>query len=465
MKMNKHGASFRDPSGFIFSWKGELFRQVNEGYAADYDQLMASGLYSKLVLIGRLIPHREIPVDQTGKMNGLLVQDAYKILQPDKVPFISYPYEWSFRQLKDAALATLSIQTRALEYGMSLKDASFYNIQFLAGKAILIDTLSFEIYQEGEPWGAYRQFCQHFLAPLALMAHRDIRLGQFLRIYIDGIPLDLASRLLPVRSWINFGALSHIHLHALAQKKYSTVSIEDARGGRKMSKQSLLAILDSLRNSIRNLKWERTSTAWSNYYDETNYSSPAFEQKKSLVADWASRVKPKLTWDLGANTGAFSRLASETGSYVVSWDMDPNAVGKNWNQVKKEKEINILPLLIDLTNPSPGMGWNNRERDSFSGRGPVDLVMALALIHHLAITNNLPLEKIAEGFGGWCKWLIIEFIPKEDSQVQKLLQSRKDIFPLYNRMTFEIAFNKYFKIEESTHIEESERWIYLMKAV
>src|SRR6185436_4959816 len=186
-------ASFRDPSGFLFSRGGILYRQVNRAYQKEYARLMESGLYEKLVKAGLLIPHVE--VDQPPAVEV----DALKVIQPDRVPFISYPYEWSFGQLKSAALATLSIQKRALKMGMSLKDASAYNIQFVHGKATLIDTLSFEVYEEGEPWVAYRQFCQHFLAPLALMALKDVRLNQLLRVYIDGVPLDLVSELLPTR--------------------------------------------------------------------------------------------------------------------------------------------------------------------------------------------------------------------------------------------------------------------------
>jgi len=450
-------ASFRDPSGFLFRHNGELYRQVNPSYAPEYDLLMSSGLYNKLVEPGRLVPHTEVTLPG--------IQGAYKVLHPQKVPFISYPYEWSFQQLKDAALATLSIQKRALNLGMSLKDASAYNMQFMEGKAVLIDTLSFETYHEGEPWVAYRQFCQHFLAPLALMAYRDIRLAQLLRVYIDGIPLDLASRLLPARSWWNINLLSHIHLHAKVQKRYAGVSLEQERHGRKMSRQAFLALLESLKKSIQQLHWKPSGTEWGDYYDQTNYTSKAFTWKKNLVSAWAQQVKPRLTWDLGANTGVFSREVASGGGYVVAWDIDPAAVEKNWQQVRSNKEAHLLPLLLDLANPSPALGWNSQERDSFRERGPVDLIMALGLVHHLAISNNLPLERVSEAMAGWGKWLIVEFIPKSDSQVQKLLRSRKDIFPSYDQAGFEAAFKQYYKIHQAQPLPESERWMYLMEVV
>jgi hypothetical protein len=450
-------ASFRDPSGFLFSRDGVLYRQVNRKYEQEYAQLMGSGLYDKLVKAGLLIPH--IEADQPAAESEL----AYKVIQPERVPFISYPYEWSFGQLKDAALATLSIQRRALKVGMSLKDASAYNIQFVHGKPTLIDTLSFESYKEGQPWVAYRQFCQHFLAPLALMALKDIRLNQLLRVYIDGVPLDLASELLPSRTRLNFGLLTHIHLHASAQKKYSGADVKSRAAT--MSKQAITGLIDSLYSVVQKLDWKPGGTEWGNYYDITNYSDAAFEHKKQLVGEWARRLKPSVVWDLGANNGVFSRVAGESGAYVVSSDVDPTAVEQNYRASKEAKEQNILPLLLDLTNPSPSIGWANQERDGFGERGPADMVLALALIHHLAISNNVPLPQLADFFSKWGKWLVIEFVPKSDSQVQKLLVSREDIFPAYTREGFEAAFKQRFNIREAIPVRESERVLYLLESL
>ena len=450
------GASFRDPSGFLFTREGVLYRQVNQVYADDYIRLMESGLYAKLVKAGLLVPHTESDTQPADEKR------SFKVLCPERVPFISYPYEWSFGQLKDAALATLSIQKRALKSGMSLKDASVYNIQFHKGKPMLIDTLSFESYEEGEPWVAYRQFCQHFLAPLALMAYRDVRLNQLLRVYIDGVPLDLASQLLPGRTRLNLGLSTHIHLHAIAQKRYEDVLVTEARGGRKMSKDALLGLIESLLDTVRKLEWKPAGTEWADYYSANNYTDFAFEHKKVLVGDWLLKIAPKILWDLGANSGIFSRIAVESGAYVISSDIDPGAVEMNYRQVKERNEQNLLPLVLDLTNPSPSIGWQNRERDSFLQRGPVDAVLALALVHHLAITNNVPMELLAEFFAGCGEWLIIEFVPKSDSQVQKLLRNREDIFSEYTRTGFESAFTQWYTIQESSAVRDSERWLYLM---
>jgi len=456
-KTTRLGASFRDPSGFLFTRAGVLYRQVNQVYADNYTLLMTSGLYEKLVKTGLLIQHSESDTQPADEKH------SFKVLCPERVPFISYPYEWSFGQLKDAALATLSIQKRALKLGMSLKDASVYNIQFHRGKPILIDTLSFESLQEGEPWVAYRQFCQHFLAPLALMAYRDVRLNQLLRIYIDGVPLDLASQLLPRRTRWNLGLSTHIHLHARLQRRYADIAVTEARAGRKISKETLLGLIESLRATVRRLEWKPAGTEWADYYIANNYTGFAFDHKKVLVGDWLSKIAPKTIWDLGANTGFFSRVAAETGAYVISSDIDPAAVELNYRQVKENNEQNLLPLVLNLTNPSPSIGWQNRERDSFLQRGSVDAVLALALVHHLAISNNVPLEQVAEFFAVCGEWLIVEFVPKSDSQVQKLLRNRLDIFSEYSRAGFESAFGLWYSIQSSSAVRESERWLYLMK--
>ncbi len=456
-------ASFRDPSGFLFSRDGVLYRQINSKYEQEYTRLMQSGLYEKLIKVGLLIPHAEVDqptIDFDLNPHGAT---AYKVIQPERVPFISYPYEWSFGQLKDAALATLSIQKRSLKMGMSLKDASAYNIQFVRGKATLIDTLSFETYNEGQPWVAYRQFCQHFLAPLALMSLTDVRLNQLLRVYIDGVPLDLASELLPWKTHLNFGLLTHIHLHAGAQKKYAGEEVK-SRGG-SMSKQAMTGLIESLDSTIRKLDWKPGGTEWGNYYDITNYSDAAFEHKKQLVHEWTDRIQPALVWDLGANNEVFSRVVSEAGPRVIAFDIDPAAVEQNYRQVKAEKNEKLLPLLLDLTNPSPALGWANRERDAFSERGPVDLALALAVIHHLAISNNVPLPQLADFFAETGKWLVIEFVPKSDSQVKKLLASREDIFPTYTRDGFEAAFKSRFNFHEAVNVNESERVLYLMERI
>jgi hypothetical protein len=448
------GASFRDPSGYVFTSAGVLYRQVNRIYQVNYDRLIESGLYQALVKDGLLIPHQEVEVEP------LDASSCYKIIQPEPVGFISYPYEWSFSQLKDAALTTLKIQKKALAHGMTLKDSSAYNIQYHRGRPVLIDTLSFEVYQEGQPWVPYRQFCQHFLAPLSLMVYRDIRMGQLLRVYIDGLPLDLVSNLLPRRTRLVFPLYIHIHLHASSQKRYSARPVETTR---KMSLVSLQGLIDSLESGVKRLQWSPVGTDWGAYYDEHNYTQAGLEDKVQIVAKFLDRIQPKSAWDLGANTGLFSRLASDKGIPTIAFDIDPGAVEQNYLAGRKNHEQHILPLLSDLTNPSPAIGWENRERHSLLERSPVDAILALALIHHLVISNNVPLDRLAAFFHRLGRWLVIEFVPKSDSQVQKLLASRQDIFTGYNVENFEAIFSRYFTIHQREDVLNSERKLYLME--
>ena len=447
-------SSFRDSSGFLFYKNNLIYRQVNISYKENYDHLMESGLYKILINNKLLIPHREVDA------SSLSDRKSYKIIKPELIPFISYPYEWSFSQLKNAAATTIKIQKYSLDFGMSLKDCSAYNIQFFNGKPIFIDTLSFEKFEPNKPWIAYRQFCQHFLAPLALMSCKDIRLNQLFKIHIDGIPLDLASSLLPIKTYFKFFLLTHIHLHAKSQKHFSKKPVKLSK--HKMGHQSLLSLIDNLESAITKLKWKPRNTEWAKYYEIDNYSLNAHKNKNYIVADFINKINPKNVWDLGANTGTFSRISSEKGIMTISFDSDPAAVEKNYLKCVEKNEANILPLLSDLTNPSPGIGWQNQERLSLLGRGSADTVLALALIHHLAISNNLPFDKIATFFSKICKSLIIEFIPKSDSQIQKLLFTREDIFTYYTEEIFRKEFEKYFKIKNVSNIKESQRKLYLM---
>ena len=453
----RSGASFRDPSGFIFTRGGVLYRQVNLSYQKAYEKLMTGGLYEQLTREGLLIPHEEVnepPADGV---------PAWKVIRPQRVPFISYPYEWSFSQLKDAALLTLTAARTALNYGMVLKDASAYNIQFVNGHPLLIDTLSFDLYKDGAPWEAYRQFCQHFLAPLALAALVDIRLMQLLRVHIDGIPLDLASGLLPARTKIGLTGLAvHLHMHAKAQQQYSDRQASQAQAVT-LSRGAFLNLLEALEKTIQPLKWEPQGTEWGNYYQLTNYSDDALKTKGEIVAHFIEKASPRTAWDLGANNGLFSRELARRGVETVAADIDPAAVEQDYLALKANAENHLLPLVLDLTNPSPALGWAHHERDSWLERGPVDLVMALALLHHLAISNNVPLAEVASFLAACGHWAILEFVPKSDSQVRRLLATRKDIFSTYTMEGFEQAFARYFTLVEKKPIPGSDRVMYLFK--
>jgi ribosomal protein L11 methylase PrmA len=433
---------------------------VNLEYAEHFDLLVGSGLYRSLVDRGLLVAHEELPLEEAP------APGAYKVLRPEPISFISYPYEWCFGQLKAAALATLDIQDAAMEHGMSLRDASAYNIQFRDGRPVLIDTLSFERLPEGEPWVAYRQFCQHFLAPLALMSFRDVRLGQLLRVHLDGIPLDLAAELLPKQARLRPQLMMHLFAHAKSQRRHAgdaTAGKTRREGG--FSRRAFTGLISTLRSGISKLTWSHEGPGWAGYYGEAeSYSSEASTHKRALIEELVGQVSPQSVWDLGGNVGDFSRIASERGIRTVCFDADPGCVEANYERVVSKEEANLLPLLMDLTNPSPAIGWESRERMSLAERGPADMAFALALIHHLAIGNNVPLDRLADGLRELCTWLAIEFVPKTDPKVQGLLAIREDIFPNYTREGFEEAFSRRFILERIDPVRDSERILYLMRA-
>jgi hypothetical protein len=451
-------SSYRDPSGFIFSKEGVIYRQINLSYQDEYDFLIGSGLYHDLVESGSLVSHAELEDFPD------IAPGGYKIIKPDPIPFISYPYEWCFSQLKDAALKTIQIQKRALEFGMTLKDSSSYNIQFLRGKPVLIDTLSFQTYREGSPWIAYRQFCQHFLAPLALSSYRRIWMGQLLQVHLDGIPLKLASSLLPTHTRFKPSMQVHIHLHSLFQGNVPKQTADKESKKSRFSLRAFLGLLDSLESAVRGLKWRPLQTEWADYYDGDSYTRPAFNHKSELVTGFLSEVDPSSVWDLGSNTGQFARLAGDMGIPAIAFDQDPAAVENSYLASVKHDEKHVLPLVLDLSSPSPRIGWANNERMDLSERGPADMLMALALIHHLAIARNVPLGMIAEFFRRLCTWIVIEFVPKSDKKVVLLLSNRTDIFPDYTQDNFESEFSRYFDIKSARRVTDSERTLYLMKA-
>lgn len=452
------GASFRDPAGFLYRRDGVLYRQVNRRFEAELDAFLGSGLYQELVDAALFLPHEEcdLRLAATG--------DAFKVLRPRLIPFVSYPYEWSFSQLRDAALTTLEIQRRALNRGFVLRDASAFNIQFLGSRPVFIDTLSLEPWTEGQPWVAYRQFCQHFVAPLALMSKVDVRLLSLFRTHLDGVPLDLASRLLPRRSWLRLGLAVHVLLHAKSQGRHARGAQVRATSRGRFGKASFSGWIDSLSSCVRHLQLPPMQTEWESYYrDNHNYGEAGLSAKEAIVREFLEEVDATSAWDLGANIGRFSRLCTERGMQTVAWDVDPLCVERNYLQARKEGDPLLLPLLQDLTNPSPGLGWDSRERDSFEARSQAELVLALGLIHHLAIGKNVPLPRLAAHFARLGKSLIVELVPKQDTQVQKLLSSRPDIFDSYNEASFEEVFQQHFDIVKRRKVPGTERSLYFMR--
>lgn len=448
-------SSFRDNDGFIFYKDRTIYRSINSSYKNVWDQLSTSDFFLNLIMEHKLVDF-SIVNEEFGKD---IIPKPYKVIQVQKIPFISYPNEWTFSKLKKAALLTLSIQKQALLNNFTLKDASAYNVQFIGNKAIFIDTLSFEIYQEGSPWQAYKQFCQHFLGPLLLWQYGLKEIKSLFIDNIDGIPLTLCSKLLPFTSRFNFLAYTHIHLHAKFESKHATDKNVNAKK-LTISKSRVLSMIEHLEQGIKSMKEQSSKTNWTDYYDSFSYSEAGYSLKKNFVEKHLSKLKGDLCVDLGANTGEFSVIAATHFKNVVACDSDLEVV----TEIQRKKIPNILALHNNLINPTPAFGWNNTERKSFIERINVaDATLALALIHHLCIGNNIPLTKLARFFADISNNLILEFVPRTDVQVQKLLVTKKDIFQDYTLENFNKAFSHYFKIEDSLEIPDSNRVIFLLK--
>lgn len=446
-------SSYRDADGFVFEAEGKVFRFIRPSYFDDYRCLMDSGLYAELTAAGRLISHEEIK-DYPGLPSGEGI-----VLLPEQIPFISYPYEWSFDMWRDAALVTLKTVTASLQKEMILKDATPFNIQFYKGRPVFIDTLSFEKYEAGKPWVAYRQFCECFLGPLLLMhyGHRDM--GKLFMAYPAGIPLEIIKELLPRRSKFNLQVYLHIWLQA---KMFSSAKIKKDTVGF-FPKEKLELLLKGLTGLVSGLRPKKTGSEWEHYYSETISGGAYLETKKQIFNELVSTISFRSVIDLGANDGLFSLLLKEKADWLVAVDADSNCINELYGVIRKEKIKNMVPLVSSLDAPSPGIGWANAERPALTGRLKADLVLALALVHHLAIAANIPLEMIAAGLKDMGGYLIIEFVPKTDEKVIQLLKDREDIFEQYHEEGFRSAFGKFFRVLKEEPIAGTGRKLFLMQ--
>jgi hypothetical protein len=449
----RHPASFRDPAGFVFEKEGQYFRQVNKSYSADYNRLMQSGLYTELVNEKKLIPHTEI--------DSVIADPVvwYKTILPQQIVFISYPYEWCFNQWKDAAICTLCIVKKSISYGMILKDATPFNIQFTGVTPIWIDTLSFESYDETRPWIAYRQFIECFVAPLLIARYLSADLQKIFMAYPEGIPLKILSKLLPFKSRLNLNTLLHIFFAATVSDNKKA----NAKQSRVFTKQKLLNIIDNLISFVESIKIKDKTTAWNNYYRETVLSSEYVEEKRKLLNEWIKELPVHTVLDVGTNTGLYAEMTSEAGKFTIALDADTACIDRLYLTSKQKSLGNLLPLTIDITQPSPATGWENQERVSFLSRAKTELCLALALVHHLAIRNNLGFDQMSKLFSSIAPWLIVEFIPKSDPKITLLLQNRLDIFDDYSEESFIRSFTKRFEIVKKKELSHTRRILFLMK--
>jgi hypothetical protein len=408
----------------------------------DFEAARAAGVYERLIEGGLLVPHEEVDI------GDLAPEGTVYCLTHPRLPMISYPWEWPFSLLKDAALIHLDAMETCLPDGFWLRDASSFNVQFDGKHVRLIDTLSVGRRVPESPWVAYGQFCSHFLAPLVMAAYTDVRMLSLWRNYIDGYPLDLATKMLPFWRRYRPGLFMHLTLHArvqaVADRKEDLGKTKSARKP-KVSDRGLIGLIRSLRRTIEGISWKRRSKVWEEYEEIRTYSPEDIAQKSDYVKKVVQRLKPRMVWDLGANTGEFSLIAATHGSFVVSIDGDPACTEHLYQRVSRENELKgILPLTMDLANPSPGLGWDSRERLSLHERGPADLLFALALNHHLVLSSCVPFSLIAAWFGGITNHLLVEFVPPEDPMVQKLLKNRGDEHLPYNLEVFRSSFATHF---------------------
>lgn len=451
---NKELASFRDPDSVLIFDNDYYYRGISDNYQTHYKHFKSSGLKEKLISENLIIEF-----DEVEDKDGILKQGFSNFfLRTKRIPFVSYPSEWSFSQYKDSSLLTLKICQIALQYGMILKDASAYNIQFHGNRPVLIDLTSFEIYENGSPWKAYYQFCKHFLAPLYLSSKKNFHIQKLVGYFIDGIPLKTAVSLCSIKDFINWGFLIHLYFHS----KIENVEVDENRII-KLKPNNLENILTHLSSIIRNLKWNPPKTIWGNYNNANTYNIADKDAKANIIREYIQGLENvKIAVDIGANDGTYSEILTSNGIYTIAIDMDEVAIESSYLKSKKELNKLLLPLHVNFSNPTPAIGWNNEERKAFLERlQGVGLIQALAVIHHLVISDDIHFEKIASLLSECCKFLIIEFIHVDDVQVKRLLLAKPHHKTYYNQENFELAFRQKFRLLKKSPVSEMSRELYL----
>jgi len=453
--------SFRDPDSRVFTSNGRVLRLLSEQGLADWQMLSSSPLFAELVGEGKLVGTRE--ADDLPDLPGGLHGGVAAVLEHDVIPFVSYPYEWTFSMLRDAALLQLELVRRAIGAGMMLKDSSPYNVQFVGAQPVFVDIGSFERLREGEPWVGYRQFCMLFLYPLLLEAWKDIPFQPWLRGNIAGISPQECRNLLSGRDLLRRGALTHVALHSRLERRYertdTDVKKELAQSG--FHKELILANIKRLERLIARLEWQPEGSEWSGYELTTTYSDDDAERKAQLVTEAVRSEKPRLVWDLGCNEGRHARIAAETADYVVAIDSDALVVDRLYAALGKESQGKILPLTMNLVDPSPGLGWRGLERKSLPERGSPDLALCLALVHHVSISGNVPVAEFLDWLLGLGTALVIEFPTPEDPMVRRLLmRKRPNDHPDYRRDWFERCLAERFDVVRSEVLSSGMRVLY-----
>jgi SAM-dependent methyltransferase len=456
--------SFRDPDSRIFTSDGRVLRLLSATGLEDWRALAGSPLFAELEREGKLVGTRE--ADGVAEVPDALHGEVAAVLEHDVVPVVSYPYEWTFGMLRDAALLQLELVRRSIEAGLILKDSSPYNVQFRGARPVFVDVGSFERLREGEPWAGYRQFCMLFLYPLLLQAWKDVPFQPWLRGRIDGISPQECRNLLSVRDRFRRGSLTHVFLHARLERRYENRDV-DVKGELKKAgfrKELIVANVKGLERLVSRIEWRPAGSAWSGYGPTTTYSDEDAERKASFVAEAVAAERPRVVWDLGCNEGRHARIAAETADRVVAIDADALVVDRLYEALKREGETKILPLSMNLADPSPGLGWRGLERRPLAARGTPDLALCLALVHHLSIGGNVPIAEVVDWLRSLDAALVVEFPTPEDPMVRRLLaRKRPGDHPDYRRDWFERCLAERFELLRTEELASGQRVLYLVR--
>jgi|TARA_R110002096_G_scaffold426421_1_gene636165 ribosomal protein L11 methylase PrmA len=446
--------SFRDPGGQVFADQNHIYRTINSSKAPIYKKCKEAGIYKWLEDRGYLVSLKERDLSEFSDLG----EEVKYVVEHPKLPFISYPYEWSFNPHKKAALLHLDMHIDLLNKGFTLSDASAYNIQFQGTKPIFIDHLSIEPYNDGDIWTGHQQFCAQFLNPLLLWSLADIAPNSFFRGSLEGISPEETSKILPLSKKFSWTVFTHVVLQAKLQKNALNNSIAEGKAKKTtLSKMSFIGILTGMRNYIDKLKGPDTNTVWASYENNNTYTDDDASQKLAFIQNMVQDVKPALLFDIGCNTGNYSSASLDAGAAnVIGFDFDHTTLDFAFERFGKEGK-NFTPLWLDAANPSPSQGWAQKERKGLTQRSNADALIALAFIHHIVIGRNIPLSMALDWLLEVAPCGVIEFPSKNDPMVKRLLNLRQDIFPDYTEKTFLRLLSEKSNVVASKHLNGGTR--------
>ena len=451
--------SFRDPDTRVFHHDGAVFRALSERALADWRRLAGTRFYERLSAQGQLIGTRE--ANGRGALPELAAAWA-GVLEHERLPVISYPYEWSFGMLQDAALLQLDLTLAALDEAMTLKDATPFNIQWIGARPTFIDIGSFTAYEPGAPWAGYRQFCETFLYPLFLQAYRNLPFQPWLRGRLDGMRAEECRSCLSARDYLRAGVLTHVYLQAKAQARFedSDVDVEEELHAAGFGAGLIRNNVSRLRRTVAGLRWTPARSTWSDYQRTHSYDGADLERKTDFVSRVLRTRRWPLVWDIGCNTGVYSRLAAGHAEYVLALDADQLVVERLYRSLQAEAHGNVLPLVADVADPSPGLGWRGQERRPLADRAAPDLLLCLALVHHVVIGRNVPLADFIAWLAGFGADVVLEFVDRGDPMVERLLRNRREQAIDYSREAAEAGLQRHFEIAGRETLASGTRTVY-----